>query len=96
MNVRFAKAAMLPIAAIQFFLIIFGLPLISAQSNASDILQVLGPQLSPEANISFPGSAEFTVAGSRWTQGVVNPGYFASVEVANEKDVELAVSALMC
>jgi hypothetical protein len=85
---------MLPSIAIPL-LFLLGASLTSAASDPYGIASELGPKLSPEANISFPGSQEFTIAGSRWTQGIVHPQYFASVEVKTEEDVENAVGSFL-
>lgn len=55
-------------------------------SSAANISKDLGPQLSPNAAIIFPGSAEFLVATDRDNEQ--DPPTFAVVvEVATENDV---------
>lgn len=56
-----------------------------------NITQELGPLLSPNATIVFPGSAEFLVATDRDNEQDP-PTYSVVVEVATESDVQETVS----
>lgn len=62
-------------------------------SNAFNISKDLGPQLSPNAAIIFPGSTEFAVATDRDNQQDP-PTFSVVVEVATEKDVIKTVCSL--
>jgi len=56
-----------------------------------DIVSRLGPQLSPNASILLPGSADFRNATTRW-QLYREPEIDVVVEVANDQDVQRTVS----
>lgn len=56
-----------------------------------DIVARLGPQLSPNASILLPGSADFRNATTRW-QLYREPEIDVVVEVANDQDVQRTVS----
>lgn len=56
-----------------------------------DIISRLGPQLSPNASILLPGSADFRNATTRW-QLYREPEIDVVVEVANDQDVQRTVS----
>ena len=59
-----------------------------------DIVSKLGPQLSPNASISLPGSADFRNATTRW-QLYREPEIDVVVEVANDQDVQRTVSGTL-
>ena len=56
------------------------------QSSYNNITSQLGPRLSLDAAIYFPGSAGFEVATDRWVPWN-NPHFDVVVEVVTEEDV---------
>ena len=65
--------------------------LINFSRAYSNITEELGPLLSPNAAIIFPGSAEFLVATDRDNEQEP-PTFAVVVEVATESDVQETVS----
>lgn len=59
-------------------------------SKPTDVLAELGPHLSANASILLPGSERFQDAITRWNKYKA-PDFSVAVEVANERDIQLAV-----
>ena len=61
-------------------------------NGPNDILQELGPLLSPGASITIPSGPDWDSLISRGSFPRVHPSYLAVVEVATEEDVQATVS----
>jgi hypothetical protein len=64
----------------------------SGWADPIDILQELGPLLSPGASIIVPSASGWDNLTARASFPRINPSYLAVVEVATEEDVQLTVS----
>lgn len=66
---------------------------IIAAAQTGKLNKELKPQLSPAAEIYYPGSEGYTNATTRWSADA-RPGLDVIVKVGSEKDVQATVSPL--
>jgi hypothetical protein len=71
----------------------FSGPSQSGLIGPNDILEELGPLLSPGASITIPSGPDWDNLIARGSFPRVHPSYIAVVEVATEKDVQETVSS---
>jgi hypothetical protein len=64
----------------------------SGLTGPNDIVQELGPLLSPGASITIPSGPDWDNLIARGSFPRVHPSYLAVVEVATEEDVQVTVS----